>query len=188
MNSESAVALKEWKIVIDALAECRQIVLLRKGGIVEVGGEFSVENREFFFYPTYLHQQPAMLQPDWARRLGQVAEEPPTVSLTHYGVVTDILHPKSLDAVLAAAPHTIWTPQLLHMRWNYKPHNPLFLMLVRVYRLAVPHEVVTTAEYAGCKSWVTLRCPLPVGEPAPVMDDAAYAAQRELVRAAVGSV
>ena len=41
------VALKEWASVCSALETGRQIILLRKGGIHESGGEFEVENRQF---------------------------------------------------------------------------------------------------------------------------------------------
>jgi len=59
----------------------------------------------------------------------------------------------------------IWTSPLIDMRFNYKPQNPLYLLLVRTYRLAKPVTVDNTPEYAGCKSWcrwtsqLMLECP-----------------------------
>ena len=46
------VALKEWAPVCSALETGRQIILLRKGGIHESGGEFEVENRQFVLFMT----------------------------------------------------------------------------------------------------------------------------------------
>jgi hypothetical protein len=57
-----------------------------------------------------------------------------------------------------------WTPEHLDMRWNYKPHQPLYLLAVRAYRLATPRTIANNPHYAGCKSWVEL-------EPGDAMDD-----------------
>ena len=50
-------AFKEWAVICQALAEGRQAVVLRKGGIAEKTDEFQVEHTRFWLYPTYLHQQ-----------------------------------------------------------------------------------------------------------------------------------
>src|SRR4026207_2223470 len=57
-------ALKEWATVCGALAAGRQIVLRRKGGIYESGGEFELDHPEFLLFPTYLHQNLKMLKPE----------------------------------------------------------------------------------------------------------------------------
>ena len=58
-----SIGLKEWAAVSKALATGRQVVLLRKGGIHEAAGEFEVDHRQFLLFPTYLHQNLAMLKP-----------------------------------------------------------------------------------------------------------------------------
>ena len=50
-------AFKEWAVICEALGEGRQAIILRKGGIDEDGGGFSVQHRQFWLYPTYVHQQ-----------------------------------------------------------------------------------------------------------------------------------
>jgi len=45
-------ALKEWAVTCRALAEGRQAILLRKGGIGEAGGAFQVEHTRFWLLPT----------------------------------------------------------------------------------------------------------------------------------------
>src|SRR5438270_4902540 len=57
-------ALKEWAVICAALAEGRQAILLRKGGIAEAGGEFRVEHTRFWLYPTYVHQQREGVKPE----------------------------------------------------------------------------------------------------------------------------
>ena len=52
-------AFKEWAVICRALAEGQQAVILRKGGIAEQQGAFTVEHRRFWLYPTYVHQQRA---------------------------------------------------------------------------------------------------------------------------------
>ena len=58
------IALKEWHSVCRALTSGRQTILLRKGGISESMSGFDVEHRQFLFFPTFVHQQPAMLKPE----------------------------------------------------------------------------------------------------------------------------
>ena len=50
-------AFKEWAVICRALAEGRQALILRKGGIAEAGGRFEVEHTRFWLFPTYTHQQ-----------------------------------------------------------------------------------------------------------------------------------
>src|SRR5437660_249987 len=59
-----SIALKEWASVCNAIETGRQILLLRKGGIYESAGEFELENPQFLLFPTYLHQNLAMLRPE----------------------------------------------------------------------------------------------------------------------------
>jgi hypothetical protein len=66
----------------------------------------------------------------------------------------------------------IWAPPLIDMRFNYRPENPLYLLLVRVYRLASAQVVENTPAYAGCKSWVPLGERIQTGGAEPVLDEA----------------
>ena len=46
-------AFKEWAVICRALAEGRQALILRKGGIAEPGPTFQPEHSHFWLYPTY---------------------------------------------------------------------------------------------------------------------------------------
>jgi hypothetical protein len=72
----------------------------------------------------------------------------------------------------------VWTKPLVDMRFNYKPQNPLYLMLVRTYRLRKSVTVANTPAYAGCKSWVPLDEPIGTGDAIPVLDDQRYDLRR----------
>ena len=64
------------------------------------------------------------------------------------------------------------------MRFDYRPANPLYLLLVRAYRLPRPVTLENTPAYAGCKSWVPLGRPVETGGAAPVLDDESYDVRR----------
>jgi hypothetical protein len=175
--------LKEWAIVCRALGDGRQIMLLRKGGIYESAGEFELEHKEFLFFPTYLHQNRKMLKEDAQDGFEPHAAEPATVTLSLAGEVSDIIQLKSRAQADALDDQHVWTPPLIDMRFNYKPENPLYLLLVRAWRLAKPVIVENTPAYAGCKSWVPLDAAVSTDGATPVLDDASYRERHALIRA-----
>ena len=173
--------MKEWAVVCRALETGRQVILLRKGGIRESGGEFELEHRQFLFFPTYLHQNLAMLKPAEHAGFEAHASEPDEVTISAAGVVTDILQLDSREQMDALDAEHVWTPPLIDMRFNYRPDNPLYLLLVRAYRLARPTTIANTPAYAGCKSWVPLTQPIETGDAQPVLDEAHYDARRKSI-------
>jgi hypothetical protein len=96
-------------------------------------------------------------------------------------VVTDIVRLSSRAQMDAVDEEHVWTPPLIDMRFNYRPANPLYLLLVRAYRLPQPVTVENTAEYAGCKSWVPLRDAVETAGATPVLDDAGYESRRRRI-------
>jgi hypothetical protein len=150
------IALKEWAVVCQALEGGRQMLLLRKGGIYEAAGEFELEHRRFLLFPTYLHQKIEMLKTDERGGFEGRQQEPQQVRLSGMGEVTDIVQVQSRAQMDALDDKHIWTSPLIDMRFNYRPENPLYLLLVRAYTLPMLRMVVNTPAYAGCKSWVPL--------------------------------
>ena len=53
---KTMIALKEWAVVCKALEMGKQILLLRKGGILEYRNGFEIKHNKFFIYATYEHQ------------------------------------------------------------------------------------------------------------------------------------
>src|SRR5882762_6297328 len=156
LSSQLNVALKEWASVCSALEEGRQIILLRKGGILEAIGGFELEHPQFFLFPTYVHQNAEMLKEPERKRLVSLNEEPAQVQLSSAATMTDIIRLRDRVQMDRLDREHIWTSPLTDMRFSYRPQNPLYLLLLRVYRLAEPITIQHTPEYAGCKSWVPL--------------------------------
>ena len=175
------VALKEWHTVCRALESGRQMLLLRKGGISESAGEFQVEHREFLLFPTFLHQNLNMLKPTDQADYAPLNDEPDEVAITAAGVVTDIIQLKAREQVNTIDDEHIWTAPLLDMRFNYRPENPLYLLLIRAYRLHAPVTIANTPAYAGCKSWVPLELPIETGDALPVLDDVKFELRRKSI-------
>jgi hypothetical protein len=183
------VAFKEWAVTVRALADGKQIVLVRKGGIREEGREFRVEEPRFLLYPTYEHQRADLLQPPYRPDLdAALAGQPPAdlVRLEYWAEVTDVHQTLEAAEVEALAPHYIWTTTYAEERLRWRPKKPLSIMLLRVYRLAAPQTLPVLPNYGGCKSWLTLEQPLSLEGMQPVLDDTTYAARRAAVLAALG--
>ena len=77
LPDQCQLALKEWAVTVQALALGQQVLLLRKGGIHELGKNFRVVGPEFLLYPTYGHQREDLVkdvyQSSLAGRLGRTA-------------------------------------------------------------------------------------------------------------------
>ncbi len=55
-NSYYVAALKEWAIVCKAIEDGKQVLLFRKGGIMEYRNGFELKHKNFFLFPTFEHQ------------------------------------------------------------------------------------------------------------------------------------
>ena len=179
------IALKEWQAVCDLLAEGSQAILLRKGGIQEGPGGFSISHDRFALLPTRLHQKLDLLKPAHRGRADGGDVEPAAFNITHGGEVSDVLVVPSRDALDRLDNLHPWAEPYLEMRWNYRPEQPLFLVIVRAFELATPTTLKNTYRVAGCKSWVPLDEAGPVERGVPALDDEAFGSLRERVKASL---
>jgi hypothetical protein len=179
--NELNVALKEWASVCAALGDGRQIILLRKGGIYESAGEFEIEHRRLLLFPTYLHQNAEMLKAGEHCALNSLKAEPDKISISLAGEITDIIPMANRLAMDALDNEHIWTSKLIDMRFNYRPENPLYLLLVRAYKLAKPVTIDNTPAYAGCKSWVPLDRTVDTKDAMPILDDSEYSRRTQMI-------
>ena len=69
-------ALKEWNATCRALAEGRQIILLRKGGLLDEDGVFALEQSNFWMLPTAFHQEPHLLKTEHLDLLNESTFKP----------------------------------------------------------------------------------------------------------------
>lgn len=157
------VAFKEWAVVCHAIGEGQQRVILRKGGISEVGGRFRPEHDRYWLYPTYFHEPVYRgVKPECAGLLEDAeATRPPAgeVHLTHWAEVTAVEYVTDLDALLALADTHVLSEETVRQRFAYRTPG-LYVLRVNAWRAAAAHVVPEKPEYAGCKTWVTLDAPL----------------------------
>ncbi len=173
----SNVALKEWAITCEALSQGRQILLLRKGGLLDEDGHFSLEHGQFFLLPTYLHQEEALVKPaerDLFRTTQKIEGESVNVAfLRHFARVEAIWSfPPHDDALLERAPH-IWSRHYLDLRLGYLGEKPLLCAALRVWKLDAPLRYELRAGDKGCRSWVEMESALKSGA-TPVVDDQTF--------------
>lgn len=169
-------AFKEWAAICRALGTGEQAVILRKGGIAEVGGTFRPDHARFWLFPTYLHQKPDGLTPAAAATLAEVERDRPPAAvlrLTHYVEVPAVFRADRLDGVLALAPYHVWSEATVRQRFEYRGPG-LFVLPARVYAMAEPIEVPNRPEYDGCKTWVDFGEDRKAGG-TPVLSDEGFA-------------
>lgn len=169
-------AFKEWAVICESLAQGRQSLILRKGGIAENAGDFAVEHDRFWLYPTFLHQQADGIQPKAQPLLAEaIAKRPPTgmLCLEYWAEVVTVyrIHDE-LTAQLLSHLHC-WSEETVRKRFHYRTPG-LFLLVTRVHRAPHVHEIDERAEYDGCRSWVELHESLPIEGSTPVLDDRSF--------------
>ncbi len=169
-------ALKEWAIAIDALENAKTIMLLRKGGIHERDGRFQVAHEQVLLYPTFEHQQAFLLKAEYTNLVYPVTSgwHPETVRIGSWAEITDILPCSDESIVNALLPFHIWNEHFISDRLKWKPRQPLYILLLRVYKLPQAQEITYSAKYGGCKSWIDLDQPINKQQSQPVLSLATY--------------
>ena len=155
-------ACKEWAVVVDALLRGEQILDLRKGGIREEGRRFELRGDRFWLFPTYEHQDAALLKPAHRQALKRVLVERGRAAADHVRIdgwaevagTALLTEPEPLEALDR---EFIWTGEYAAERLRWKRRQPLWLLALRVHRVDEPLIVPMVPDYAGCSSWVTLR-------------------------------
>ncbi|MDA1257781.1 MAG: DUF1802 family protein [Chloroflexi bacterium] len=193
MQDACQAAFKEWAVTVDALARGEQILLMRKGGIREPNRRFQVEHDRFLLYPGYLHQDAALLKPQYHSRLGTEDNRPdssPDSSKVTFGVyaeIVDVIQIDSEDAAATLDRFHIWAPGFALKRIHWKPLHPLNAILLRCYSLVDPITMPVLPEYSGCTSWVDLDEEVPLGQLVPALSDDEFGRLVTEVRDALSS-
>jgi hypothetical protein len=179
------VALKEWSSIVAAISSGQQIVLLRKGGIVEADrGGFRATYREFLLFPTFEHQHARFLKSPVVPVPDDAA-----VDITTVCEVTDVLPaPREPEALLRNPDLYVWNEDFIRARYEYRPDLPLTLLLLRARRLVTPERILNRPSYAGCKSWVHLTEEIEIDGATPVLNDEEYARMQRQALSASGSL
>jgi len=84
-----------------------------------------------------------------ASPVGQAITVQGWADIVDVATITEPEHVDALDSKL------IWAREYLESRFTWKPRDPLWVLVLRVHRLAAPVTAPWRDEYGGCTSWVT---------------------------------
>ncbi|WRH66086.1 MAG: DUF1802 family protein [Planktothrix sp. GU0601_MAG3] len=179
METGTNYALKEWDIAIQALELGKTIMLLRKGGIREQGGKFKVDHDQILLYPTLEHQKPTLLKPEYANLVQPVPSgwHPETVKISSYAEITHILswHNSQNESLInSLIKYHIWNQEFVRDRLQFKPHQPLYILLLRTYKLSQVYDIPDHPNYRGCRSWIELQKTISLENMVPVLTQENY--------------
>lgn len=171
------IAFKEWSVVCEALANGRQSLILRKGGIHEGRRGFRFEHDQFALFPTRFHEQeqgvrPPELPAGWQAPEGEYTVGDP-VKINSWAILEQVWTVTDWDKIAALSELHIWTEESIRERfsWAQSEGDPpaLNVALVRVHTLESAWEFNYERGHGGCRSWLSLD-----GEP-PAIGDAVLA-------------
>lgn len=176
------IALKEWAIVCKALEDGKQMLLLRKGGIMEYRKGFEVKHNEFLLYPTFEHQSVESIKIEYKEKLKEILEEQNKYYNNNnnnnnrkeidkdnknfntssnniiklLAKVEDVIEISDKLILSELRDYHIWSDEYVTMRMNYNPSKPMSILLLRIYKLRKPLIVDINDTWAGCKSWIDI--------------------------------
>ncbi|HEX6294042.1 MAG TPA: DUF1802 family protein [Nitrososphaeraceae archaeon] len=170
------IALKEWAIICKALEDGRQILLLRKGGIMEYRKGFEVKHNEFLLYPTFEHQSMESIKAEYKEKLKKILEEQNkytrkekdkdkgyknfnidnTNILKLFAKVEDVVEISKKVTLAELRDYHIWSDEYVMMRMNYNPSKPMSILLLRIYKIKEPLIIDINDKWSGCKSWIDI--------------------------------
>ncbi|MER3434225.1 MAG: hypothetical protein C4288_12560 [Leptolyngbya sp. ERB_1_1] len=180
-------ALKEWSIAIKALEQGETILLLRKGGIREEKGRFEVPFRRVLLYPTYEHQDPALLKDSSTVERVESGWHPATIEISSMAEITDVMQVSDPDVVRSLLPFHIWNDRFVEERLKWKPRSPLHLLLLQVSRLPQSQVIAYREEYGGCRSWIEVD-EVEIDQAIPVLSETEYQKRVGQIRSIVSSI
>ncbi|HYJ03040.1 MAG TPA: DUF1802 family protein [Nitrososphaeraceae archaeon] len=173
------IALKEWAIICKALEDGKQMLLLRKGGIMEYRKGFEVKHNEFLLYPTFEHQSIESIKAEYKEKIKEISEEH---NISYYynnnrkkidkndnnfntasnniikllAKVEDVIEISDKFTLSELRDYHIWSDEYVTMRMNYNPSKPMNVLLLRIYKIRKPLIVDINDKWAGCKSWIDI--------------------------------
>lgn len=186
-QTKTAIAFKEWAVIVDLLGAGDQILILRKGGIHEKRGGFQVEHSEFLLFPTFFHQQRESVVPPAQARCDEILprfSDPATVPIEYWVHAVETRRVADWPKIEKLAPHHAWTEAVIRDRFGWGEDEGIFVIAARVFRLADPKVVPVLKEYGGCKSWIDLQAdaaPSLEGK-TPVLDDGKFEQNLQAIR------
>lgn len=200
-----SLALKEWDVVVAALEQGRQAILIRKGGLDDPDQRLPVPEGRFWLYPTLFHERAVFLQPEHhallvpgAHRLPRSEgssvprpeghDRPVTPGSVALRALAEVVHVEvapSLESLSSLLPLTVWTQKYPTLRYRWRPEEKPLVLVLRVAVLPEPVELAERSEYGGCRSLVDLVDPPDAASAVQVWSEERLAGEVEAVRAAL---
>lgn len=182
-------ALKEWAVAVEALEAGSTILLLRKGGIREENGRFKIEQDRVLLYPTFEHQKSDLLKPEYGNKVEFIESNfhPETVKISSWAEITDVFLLAHEPAIKALLPYHIWNENFISERLKWKPHQPVYILLLKVYKLPQPQIIIYQKEYSGCKSWIKTNENITIKNSIPALTEAEYNKQANTIRQTIAN-
>ena len=172
MSDVERTALKEWAVLIDAMARGDIIAMVRKGGIREHRAGFTVRHDRFLLYPTYFHENVGHLAERFHPALDESHARRPPAGRVRVASLAEVLAVwKITDAALLpriADEHGL-APEAVESRFHYRGTPHVRLIAVRTLALAEPADLPEAPRYAGCVSWLELDADVSVEHARPVV-------------------
>lgn len=164
------VAFKEWAGICRALAEGRQTLILRKGGIADPGGVVRPEYPSFWMFPTHFHEGGESRSTEGPREL------------SHFAVVQTVQWIDRLDQALRLRPFHGWDDATIESRFHYRRPG-LTLFVVRLFAMETPHRLEMVPAYDGCRTWVPLTQPYSTSGARPVLNEEQFTSVSRQIQA-----
>ena len=185
----TSAALKEWAIVCRALADGRQTLLIRKGGILENRNGFQVAYRDFWLFPTYVHQASTQVVPEIRAELESLRPVPDgALEIGLYAKVVDETKVDDLERLRGLHALQVLSWECVESRFRYRNRPGVHVLTLRLFRRPEPVRLMNRPWYDGCVSWVDLEQPISVEGLVPVLGDADFEARRAEIRARLAGV
>ena len=84
--------------------------------------------------------------------------------------------------ITALFPYHIWNEKFVSDRLKWKQKQPIYILLLRTYRLAETVEIPYISEYGGCRSWIDLAAPISLEGSEAVLSDREYIKRSNEIR------
>ena len=176
------IAFKEWSVIVEELLAGRQILILRKGGIHEKRGEFQLSHQEFYLFPTFLHQTEGNLKPVLEQKIASGATPSTMVPIAGYAQVAWSEWVDDLSKLEKLDPYHGWSWKCIQERAEWGDSKGLYVIAVRVYRLANEISLKNDPKYGGCRSWVELGEDLRIPQMTPVLSDQEFQKRSDQIK------
>jgi len=182
--------LQEWSACCQALLSGRLILVVRKGGIHERQGQgFTLAHPRFVLLPTHAHQRADRLRPEFAALVREeiAPARSGTLAVAGWAEAAAVWKAGDLSRIFALGDELAFTRVELETRFHYRDQPWLYLVALRVHRLAEVQVIPDLPRYAGCVSWIGLEQGIDPSAAQPVLDERSFAARLAGVSRILGS-